>query len=212
MFELLERDAPRWVIGSPPCTSFSLWNTALNYKTMDPAKVRRMRAEGMVHLTFAASVYRYQLERGRYFLHEHPQSAASWAEDPIRGLLQNPSVGYVDGDQCEYGLTSPTSDGGNLPARKTTGFMSNSMYMLRQLAKRCTGGHVHQQLVGGRAKAAEIYPLKLVEAMLRGIRDTDDHDMLTEESAQQAELVRESMNLCIPMNAVAGPQPKDDIV
>ena len=33
------------------------------------------------------------------------------------------------------------------------------------------GGHRHVQLVGGRAKACQIYPQKLCRAMLKGIRN-----------------------------------------
>jgi len=42
--------------------------------------------------------------------------------------------------------------------------------LARYLAKRCTGGHPHGQLIGGKAKAAEEYPPGLVDAILRGLR------------------------------------------
>ena len=54
--------------------------------------------------------------------------------------------------------------------------MSTSPQMIKRLSRRCSGDHEHQYLVGGRAKAAEDYPLELVTEILRGIRDTADHE------------------------------------
>ena len=48
--------------------------------------------------------------------------------------------------------------------------------MITRLSKRCGGEHAHQHLVGGRAKHAEDYPLELISEILRGIRDTADHE------------------------------------
>ena len=48
--------------------------------------------------------------------------------------------------------------------------------MIKRLSKRCGGDHAHQHLVGGRAKHAEDYSLELISEILRGIRDTADHE------------------------------------
>ena len=61
-----------------------------------------------------------------------------------------------------------------MPAKKPTRWASSSSYMLRRLGKGCSGQHVHQQLVGGRAKDAALYPLPLIVEILRGMRDTKD--------------------------------------
>ena len=37
---LVEERTPDWIIGSPPCTSFAIWNYAMNYPKMDPVKVQ----------------------------------------------------------------------------------------------------------------------------------------------------------------------------
>ena len=78
--DLIERLQPMWVVGSPPCTAFCQMNTKLNFKRMAPEKVRDLLADGRLHLTFMAQIYRKQLSAGRYFLHEHPSTAASWRE------------------------------------------------------------------------------------------------------------------------------------
>ena len=67
------------LIGSPPCTSFCSWQSLnaarLGWTTKD---VRRRRADGELHVSFCCELYRLQAESGRYYLHEHPASAASW--------------------------------------------------------------------------------------------------------------------------------------
>ena len=75
---IIRRTNPDWVLGAPPCTSFSIWNTGMNYPKMDPQKVRRLIDEGLVHLRFCCSLYRQQMAKGKYFVHEHPASALSW--------------------------------------------------------------------------------------------------------------------------------------
>ena len=38
--ELINRTNPDWVIGSPPCTPFSIWNHGINYKKMTARRLR----------------------------------------------------------------------------------------------------------------------------------------------------------------------------
>ena len=63
-----------------------------------------------------------------------------------------------------------------MPAKKPTKWASSSPHMLKRLSRRCQKDHVHQHLVGGRAKAAEDYPLELITDILRGIRNTADFE------------------------------------
>ena len=79
-------------------------------------------------------------------------------------------------DQSEYGVLTPGPDGEPMDAKKPTKWMSSSPHMLKRLPKRCSKNDVHQQLVGGRAKAAENYPLELITQILRGMRDTADFE------------------------------------
>ena len=48
--KLIEDRNPDWLLGAPPCTPFSIWNYAMNYKKMDPDRVREMLDEGRLHL------------------------------------------------------------------------------------------------------------------------------------------------------------------
>ena len=38
--KMIDEDDPDWIVGSPPCTAFSTWNRQMNYRKMDPKKVR----------------------------------------------------------------------------------------------------------------------------------------------------------------------------
>ena len=167
---------PTWVIGSPPCTFFSAWNQGINHRKMDPERVEELRKQAITHLHFVIGIYRMQLDGGRHFLHEHPAGAMSWKDDWVLRILEHPKVSSLISDQCEYGLLTPDAHGNPTPAKKPTRWMSSSPYMLKRLSRRCSGGHVHQHLVGGRAKAAEDYSLELVTEILRGMRDTADHE------------------------------------
>ena len=85
-------------------------------------------------------------------------------------------------DQCMFGLTTHCSQTGEqVPAQKPTKFMSNSDLMLSELGVRCDRSHTHEPLLGGRAAAAETYPLKLVLAILRGMQKTTQAQMAVEE-------------------------------
>eukprot|EP00974_Lingulodinium_polyedra_P026548 2560677-Lingulodinium_polyedra.AAC.1 len=136
---------------------------------MDPAVVRRRRAEARTLLAFVAEIYGLQLKAGRHFVHEHPEGATSWNEKCMQDILNDPRVSTVVGRQCQYGLATPGPDGVKVPARKATRFASSAPEILRKLDKQCKGEHAHQHLVGGRAAAAARYPAELCKALLRGI-------------------------------------------
>ena len=70
--------------------------------------------------------------------------------------------------------------------------------MLDRLRRRCQRDHVHQQLVSGRANAAENYPLELVVEILRGMRDTADKRMHFDNGDTEASnLIALSPGYCI---------------
>ena len=172
----VEEEKPRWIIGCPPCTFFSLWNQGMNHKKMDPERVEVLRKEAVQHLHFVVGLYKLQLEGGRHFLHEHPATASSWADPLMERLMKQRGVSTVVSDQCEYGLLTPGPNGEPMPAKKPTRWMSSSPHMLKRLSRRCQRDHTHQHLVGGRAKSAENYPIELITEILRGMRDTADFE------------------------------------
>ena len=184
--ELISAEDPDWIIGSPPCTAFSNWNHGMNFRKMDPARVQQIVSEGRVHLNFMASLYRRQVARGKYFLHEHPSGAQSWKEPQIMALMKDPTVHTVVAHQCMYGLTTPGRPGeGRKAAKKSTRFMTNSVFMSLRLNKTCDGMHEHQPLTGGRCADAAFYPLPLVTAILLGMKDTREAQSVRDEFSQE---------------------------
>ena len=113
-----ENDA-YFIIGSPPCTAFCAWNAKMNFRKMNIAKVDAIVKEGQLHLNFMIRIYRKQLAKGRYFVHEHPASAVSWNEAEMVKLMAFDNVHLVKADQCMYGLKTHTRPMGVLPQRSS---------------------------------------------------------------------------------------------
>ena len=97
-------------------------------------------------------------------------------------LLKLQGVIRVTEDQCMYGLKANdgTRDG---PARKRTGFMTNSPCTAKRLNRQCPNTrekriHDHVILVNGRAKAAEVYPEQLCRIVCEGLMEQDEIDRL----------------------------------
>jgi hypothetical protein len=166
--KLISQEKPFIVIGSPPCTDFSSWNTRLNHKRMSTEEVRRRKVEAETLMGFAIEVYEHQLRHGRHFLHEHPASATSWALPKMAELRKKKGVGEVVGHLCQYGLTTQAG-GDKAPALKPTRFLSSAEEVLKLLGRKCTREHKHQRLAQGRTRDAAVYPPELCRAMLRGI-------------------------------------------
>ena len=136
----------------------------------------------MGHLQFCCRVYRWQVDRGCYFLHAHPWSASSWKLRFMKAMREVKGVELYCGDQCCFGQPAKGPDGIFGLARKRSGWLTNSPCVGYALQVRCAskpdGGdktplleqHKHVWLVSGRARATERYPPKLVAAVLKAIR------------------------------------------
>ena len=172
----LKAEDPWIVIGSPPCTMFSVLNYGLNKHRVDPSVQRRRMAEAKVLLGFALSVYEWQVRRGRYFLHEHPASVSSWKLDEVRAIQCMDGVMTVTCDACMFGMRTADADGADRPVKKPTRWMSNAPCLLRHLGLRCNGKHVHTRLLGGSAGAAAVYPPELVAPIVHGLQAQREED------------------------------------
>ena len=108
---MLREQRPYLVIGSPQCKEFSTWQYLNAQRFPDDGRRQEARKAAEVHLEFVASLYRDQLDAGRYFLHEHPRWATSWSVACIEKIAGHPKVQTVHGDQCQYGAQTQSSDG-----------------------------------------------------------------------------------------------------
>ena len=78
------------------------------------------------------------------------------------------------GHMCAYGMKSKDEFGEGL-VKKPTGWATNSPYIAEQVSQLCSNRHKgakhrHAHLISGKAKAAEVYPVKLCTAILKGLR------------------------------------------
>ena len=163
MIKLLKSTRPLFLVGSPPCTAFSPLQN-LSKAKRDPAVVQAEIEAGRAHLEFCAKMYAIQVDAGRFFVHEHPHDAASWAEDCVKWIMALTDVETATVDMCVYGMrvdTGPVQG----PARKRTIIMSNSNEVLTRVASVCPNvgkdkslHHVHVPLEQGRAKRCQVYP------------------------------------------------------
>ena len=173
--EMVLTQKPMLLIGSPMCTAFSAWQH-INKLKRDPSVVSREFVRAMVHIRFCMELYKLQMDEGRYFLHEHPASATSWAQPEVRKIEQLVGVRVAVGDQCQYEAADKAGD----PIKKPTKFMTNSTHIADSLSRRCSGklgwcsrpqGGRHALCNGERAKLAAIYPFALCKAILVGFRN-----------------------------------------
>ena len=172
--KLLREQEPDLLIGSPMCRAFSALQ-GLNKARMGAAKFEAMMEHGRKHMEFATMLYREQAKAGRYYLHEHPASASSWHEPSILELQQDFGGMVAIAHMCQFGMMSEDMYGEGL-VKKPTKFLTNAPELLKWLERKCGGDHRHVTLIGGRAKACEVYPTVLCEAIVQGLRDQLLHD------------------------------------
>ena len=119
-----------------------------------------------------------QLRQGRRFLHEHPWSARSWVLPCMQEVMSHPSVELVQGHMCQFRMTThiDKKDGERGLVKQPTGFLSSSRCVRQELDRKCTVGHAHVPLVGGRAAGAQVYSQLLCEAICRGVARQQKED------------------------------------
>ena len=158
--ELMDKEEPYLLTGSPPCEAFS---QLLNIKlaSRDPENVKAKKEQGVRRLHTAIGCYRKQMENGRYFLHEHPDGASSWKDEEFVRLHREEGVFTVEGPMCRWGMELETRDGRKGYVFKRTRWVTNSRVLASILDGRCsnqtghgnrTGAepeHRHLTLIGG---------------------------------------------------------------
>ena len=184
---------PRLLIGSPMCTAFSALQT-LNRWAYTQEEWNTWVREAIVHIDFCCELYEIQARRGDYFLHEHPASATSWNLPRIRRVASMRGVEVVVGDMCQFGMVQVDDEGPGM-IKKPTKFMTNCGKIAQALARRCEGGHRHISLIGGRAKAAQVYPKELCRTVCKALQAQLLEDRrAVSEHAQDTKALRENLS------------------
>ena len=138
-------EKPYVLITSPMCVVFSIMMNA-DGKKLGPAEKQRRMNRARMHLKFACTLHLLQHSAGRYFVHAHPRSASSWAEQCVIDVVRMTGALFTTLDQCMFGLMSTSDDGVNLPSKKATTLISNMPAIQTYMARRCDGtAFVHSQ-------------------------------------------------------------------
>ena len=134
--KLVIETKPFMLIGSPPCTLFS----ALQNLSKDKRNKEKFEKEMIIarkHIQFCIELYTIQMNGGRYFLHEHPESATSWSLKEVVELAAREGVEMTVCDMCAYGMMIE-DDQGEALVEKSTKFLTNSPEVCKRISRRCT--------------------------------------------------------------------------
>jgi len=164
---------PKVIMCSPPCTMMSgLQN--LNWSKMDRFKREDLFREALLHLNFVMFIADLQIQSGRCFIHEHPDSAISWDEQGVQQISRTPGAQIARLCMCRYGLV--TKEKGT-PVLKKTKLLSNIPAVHDRFHNQmCPGHDVHQILQGteggiARSLWAQIYPDDFCKNMIEAIEE-----------------------------------------
>ena len=163
---MLKELGPTLIIGSPLCVSMPI--EAMRAVDLDAA---------WSHLQFCMELYTWQLQRCNVFLHEQPCGAQCWNEPCMRKLIEMDVVECRRGDQCPFGPQVRGNDGTRALVLKPTIWVSNCLEILDEVCEKCSNNHrprrewhKHTSALMGTCSHAERYPVRLVRAILRGLR------------------------------------------
>ena len=124
----IEKEDPLILLGAPPCTVFSPMQN-INQKHHIGDAWEKKKQDGMDLLLFATQCYWDQIERGMFFLHEHPATASSWGLNALQELEAYPGVHVVTADMCRWGMRVrdeiPEDQGQPYLVKKPTKWMTN---------------------------------------------------------------------------------------
>ena len=167
----IEKEDPLILLGAPPCTVFSPMQN-INQKHPIGEAWEKKKQDGMDLLLFATQCYWDQIERGMFFLHEHPATASSWGLNALQELEAYPGVHVVTADMCRWGMRVrdeiPEDQGQPYLVKKPTKWMTNCKPLAELLSLRCDGTHSHVRLEGGTlTRRAASYPISLVRDILK---------------------------------------------
>ena len=174
--KILEEEDPYLTTGSPPCDPFLILQ-GLNKGRMDPEEFQKRLDKGKDMLKTSCELYKKRIEKGRYFLHEHPKTAKSWKENCVKEISEMENVEIVEGPMCRWKMIGRDASGEGY-IRRPTCWMTNSPELAKTLRGICTNDlqgskrewHRHIHLVNGRAKMARVYPPVLVRAILQALK------------------------------------------
>ena len=91
----------------------------------DPAERHKLLKECEQHVRLCVTMFKYQMQHGRYFVHDHPYTTSSWEMQEVWKLMSEAGVYFVEINQRETGAVLPSrgDDGKEEPIRSHSGFL-----------------------------------------------------------------------------------------
>ena len=86
-FRKIVAEKPSLLIGACPCVDWRSQSTA-SWSRMTPREKDDELHRARVRMQFACRMYKLQHDEGRYFLHEHRQSALPWRKDCVEEIQE----------------------------------------------------------------------------------------------------------------------------
>ena len=138
-------------------------------------------------MTFTIKLYRLQAEQGRWFLHEHPNSATYWKMPEMQSLMNDLHIQKNVGHMCRYGMRSKDEHGAG-KVEKPTCFLTSSAILADCLILKCLGVHQHLQDLGGKARKCQVDPDKLCYSIPKGIKGEWIHSGIIDPTVNEISL------------------------
>eukprot|EP00913_Durusdinium_trenchii_P026417 g24785.t1 len=194
MWRQLREEDPLLIILCPPCTAFSALQF-LNFPKMKMEHAAMLIKTGMEHLSLAMAIAKWQRQRGKYFLFEHPAQAVSWKEEVVKKVEEMEGVEVITTDMCMFGLNVH----GMGLNKKPTKLMIDSEEMRKGLERRCDKKHFHVPTLCGLPKKAQKYPqefcLEVLKSLKKQIRRDEEGEGSPEVFMQEEEDQEEGRDL-----------------
>lgn len=157
---LVRKTKPYVLLLAFPCGDFSpLMN--LN----PPADLGDRRAESAQLVEFAIELACIQMAGGRHFVMENPLPSLAWKLPRMQSFIELEQPLSIVIDMCRFNLRS---EKGNLRRKATRLLTSMQSVISTMTGRRCTGDHVHDQVIGGSkvTAAAGHYTVEFSDALI----------------------------------------------
>ena len=125
-------------------------------------------------MKFCFEMYELQRKNGRFCAHEHPGTVPSWSLPFVLEMLLRDDVNIVEVDMFDFGTMSSDVVGEGL-VRKRTKILTNSDEVAKRVAGKCSKDHKHVNLIGSRAKRAQLSPVLLAGRFARALLHRNDY-------------------------------------
>ena len=168
---MLITDETMLLIGSPPCTMFSILQNGNRWRYSDE-QWDAMLKKAQVHIEFCVRLFERQRRAGRYDLYEHPRTASSWKLPTVRSIMCQADCIEINANMCRFGMITVYKGETGLVS-KATKFLTNSTEIAKRLDKKCDehcNTKKHLAIWGSRAKLAQQYIIDICKAVTTGLK------------------------------------------